>query len=81
VIKLNRKEFQDLKQEFMSVNKYVTKFTQLSRYAPNEADTGEKKQDCFLNGLNDGLAYNLEDWDFENFQGMMNNALVLENRK
>jgi hypothetical protein len=65
----------------MSVNKYVTKFTQLSRYAPNEADTDEKKQDCFLNGLNDELAYNLEDWDFENFQGMMNNALVLENRR
>jgi hypothetical protein len=61
VIKLNRKEFQDLKQEFMSVNKYVTKFTQLSRYAPNEADTDEKKQDCFLNDLNDELAYNLED--------------------
>jgi hypothetical protein len=45
----------------MSVNKYVTKFTQLSRYAPNEADTDEKKQDCFLNDLNDELAYNLED--------------------
>jgi hypothetical protein len=45
----------------MSVNKYATKFTQLSRYAPNEVDTDEKKQDCFLNGLNDGLAYALED--------------------
>jgi hypothetical protein len=44
----------------MSVNEYVTKFTQLSRYAPNEVDTDEKKQDYFLNGLNDGLAYALE---------------------
>jgi hypothetical protein len=44
----------------MTVNEYVTKFTQLSRYAPNEVDTDEKKQDCFLNGLNDGLAYDLE---------------------
>jgi hypothetical protein len=65
----------------MSVNKYVTKFTQLSHYAPNEVDTDEKKQDCFLNGLNDGLAYALEDRDFENFQGMLNKALVLENRR
>jgi hypothetical protein len=32
-----------------------------------------------LNGLNDGLAYALEAWDFENFQGMVNKALVLEN--
>jgi hypothetical protein len=27
----------------MFVNEYVTKFTQLSRYAPNEVDTDEKK--------------------------------------
>jgi hypothetical protein len=37
------------------VNEYITKFTQLSRYAPHEVDTDEKKQECFLNGLNDGL--------------------------
>jgi hypothetical protein len=44
----------------MSVNEYVTKFTQLSQYAPHEVNTDEKKQECFLNGLNDGLAYALE---------------------
>jgi hypothetical protein len=32
-----------------------------------------------LNGLNDGLAYTLEAWDFENIHGMMNKGLVLEN--
>jgi hypothetical protein len=42
-----KKEFQDLKQGSMTVNEYVTKFTQLSRYAPNEVDTNEKKQDYF----------------------------------
>jgi hypothetical protein len=80
VIKM-KKEFQDLKQGSMSVNEYVAKFTQLSRYAPNEVDIDEKKQDYFLNGLNDGLAYALEARDFENFQGMVNKALVLENRR
>jgi hypothetical protein len=64
----------------MSVNEYITKFTQLSCYALLEVDTDEKKQECFLNGLNDGLAYALEARDFENFQGMVNKALVLENR-
>jgi hypothetical protein len=63
----------------MSMNEYITKFTQLSRYAPHGVDTDEKKQECFLNGLNDGLAYALEARDFENFQGMVNKALVLEN--
>jgi hypothetical protein len=65
----------------MSVNEYVTKFTQLSCYAPHEVDTDEKKQECFLNGLNDRLAYALEARDFENFQGMVNKTLVLENRR
>jgi hypothetical protein len=65
----------------MSVNEYVTKFTQLSRYTPHEVDTDEKKQECFLNGLNDGLAYALEAQDFEKFQGVVNKALVLENRR
>jgi hypothetical protein len=34
-----------------------------------------------LNGLNDGLEYALEAQDFENFQGMVNKALVLENHR
>jgi hypothetical protein len=63
----------------MSVNEYVTKFTQLSRYALHEVDTDEKKYECFINGLNDGLAYALEARDFENFQVIMNKTLVLEN--
>jgi hypothetical protein len=73
----------------MTVNEYVTKFTQLSRYAPSEGsryapsevDTDEKKQDCFLNDLNDGLVYALEARDFENFKGVVNMTLMLENHR
>jgi hypothetical protein len=65
----------------VSVNEYVIKFTQLSHYAPHEVDTDEKKHESFLNSLNNGLAYALEARDFENFQGMVNKALVLENHK
>jgi hypothetical protein len=60
VFKLKKKEFQDLKQGSMTVSEYVTRFTQLSRYAPNDVDTNEKKQECFLSGLDDGLTYALE---------------------
>jgi hypothetical protein len=56
----------------MSVNEYITKFTQLSHYALHKVGTDEKKQECFLNGLNDGLAYALEARDYENFKGMVN---------
>jgi hypothetical protein len=80
VIKL-KKEFLDLKQGSMSMNEYITKFTQLSRYTPHEVDIDEKKQEYFLNGLNDGMAYALEARDFENFQWMVNKALVLENHR
>jgi hypothetical protein len=62
----------------MSVKEHITKCTQLSRYAPHEVHIDEKKQECCLNGLNDGLAYALEARDFENFQGMVNKTLVLE---
>jgi hypothetical protein len=65
----------------VSVNEYITKFTQLSHYAPHVVDTDEKKQECFLNGLNDGLVYALKARDFEIFQVMVNKALVLENRR
>jgi hypothetical protein len=65
----------------MSVNEYITKFTQLSCYAPHEVNTDEKKHECFLNGLNDGLTYALEAQDFEKFHGMVNKALVLENHR
>jgi hypothetical protein len=81
IIKLKKKEFQDLKQGAMMVSEYVTHFTQLSRYAPSDVDTDEKKQECFLNGLNNGLAYALEARDFDNFQTMVDKALVLENRR
>jgi hypothetical protein len=80
VMKL-KKEFKDLKQGSMSVSEYATHFTQLSRYALDNIDTDEKKQDWFLNGLNDGLAYALEACDFTNFQDMVDKALVLENRR
>jgi hypothetical protein len=65
----------------MTMTEYVTRFTQLSRYAPSDVDTNEKRQDYFLNGLNDSLAYALEARDFENFQVMVNKALVLENTR
>jgi hypothetical protein len=79
MMKLKKKEFEDLKQGSMSVNEYVTRFTQLSHYAPDDVNTDEKKQAWFLNGLNDGLTYALEARDFANFEDMVDKALVLEN--
>jgi hypothetical protein len=42
-MKLKRKDFADLKQGGMIVNEYLNSFIQLSRYAPNDINTDEKK--------------------------------------
>jgi hypothetical protein len=34
------------------VNEYLNQFIQLSRYAIDDVNTDEKKQDMFLKGLN-----------------------------
>jgi hypothetical protein len=36
-------EFSELQQDGMIVNEYLNKFTQMSRYAPDEVNTDEKK--------------------------------------
>jgi hypothetical protein len=43
VMKLKKEELEDLKQGTMSVSEYVTRFTQLSCYAPDNVDTNEMK--------------------------------------
>jgi hypothetical protein len=41
--KLKKKEFTDLKQGSMTVNEYLNSFILLSRYAPDDISTDEKK--------------------------------------
>jgi hypothetical protein len=42
-MKLKKNEFADLKQGSMIVNEYLNSFSQLSRYAPEDINTDEKK--------------------------------------
>ncbi|CAO2145861.1 unnamed protein product [Urochloa humidicola] len=81
VMKLKQREFLALTQGSMSVSEYRDKFTQLSRYAPNEVDTDEKKQEHFLNGLIGPLNYQLHSHTFPNFQTMLDKAIGLESKR
>jgi hypothetical protein len=47
-MKIKKKKFLSLRQGGMSVSEYRDKFIQLSRYAPEEVDEDEKKQELFL---------------------------------
>jgi hypothetical protein len=79
-LKLKKKEFSDLQQGSMTINEYVNRFTQLSRYAPDNVNTDEKKQDAFLNGLNDEIQFQLLNTDYEDFQRMVDKAIIVENK-
>jgi hypothetical protein len=65
--KLKKKEFTDLKQGSMSVNEYLNSFIQLARYAPDDINMDEKKEDVFLNGLNDDIQFQLLNRDYTGF--------------
>jgi hypothetical protein len=51
----------------MTMNEYLNRFTQLSRYAPDDINTYEKKQDAYLNGLNDEIQFQLLNTDYADF--------------
>jgi hypothetical protein len=67
IMKLKKKEFLSLTQGNMTVSEYQDRFTQLSRYAPEEVDTDEKRQERFLEGLIGPLNYQLQSHTFPNF--------------
>jgi hypothetical protein len=79
-MKLKKKEFADLKQGSMTVNEYLNSFIQLSRYAPDNINTDEKKYDMFLNGLNDDIQFQLLNTDYTDFQHMGDKANVIKNK-
>jgi hypothetical protein len=64
----------------MTVNEYLNSFIQLSRYAPDEINTDEKKQDVFLSGFNDDIQFELLNTDYTDFQHMVDKAIVIENK-
>jgi hypothetical protein len=62
------------------MNDYLNRYTQLSRYAPDDVNTDEKKQDAFLNGLNVEIQFQLLNNDYRDFQRMVDNAIIIENK-
>jgi hypothetical protein len=80
-MKLKKKEFLSLMQGGMSVSEYRDLFTQLSRYAAEEVDTDEKRQEWFLEGLIRPLNNQLQSHSFPNFQTLLNKVIGLESKR
>jgi hypothetical protein len=64
----------------MMVNEYLNSFIQLSRYATEDINTDKKKQDTFLEGLNDDIQFQLLNTNYADFQHMVDKAIVIENK-
>jgi hypothetical protein len=79
-MKLKNKEFTDLKQGGMTLNEYLNSFIQLSRYATKDINTDEKKQDMFLEGLNDDIQFQFLNTIYADFQHMVGMAIVIESK-
>nr|CAE04118.3 OSJNBa0009P12.4 [Oryza sativa Japonica Group] len=78
MITLRKREFRYLKQGDLTVTEYLHEFYRLARYAPEDVETDEEKQEKFLQGLKDELAVQLLLEDYENFEKLVDKAMQLE---
>ncbi|WVZ76152.1 hypothetical protein U9M48_024150 [Paspalum notatum var. saurae] len=76
-----KKEFLSLKHGSMSVTEYRDKFLQLARYVPTEVAEDSDKQEHFLEGLNDNLLLQLMNNHFNNFNHLVDRALLTEQKR
>jgi hypothetical protein len=75
-----KKEFTNLRQGSVTVNEYLNSFIQLSRYTTEDIDIYKKKQDMFLEGLNDDIQFQLLNADYTDLQHMIDKAIVIESK-
>ena len=78
VMKIKKKEFEDLKQRSSSVMEYVDQYNQLSRYASEDYKTEERRMEKFLDGLALALKCQLVVLMFPDFKTLVNKAIMLE---
>jgi hypothetical protein len=77
-MKRKAEEFRELQQGNKSVEEYTYQFIELARYAPEEVDKDEKKQDMFRKGLNAELKKLLSPCIYPDFNTLMNMAIITE---
>ncbi|XP_071685453.1 uncharacterized protein [Lolium perenne] len=79
IMELKRREFETLKQNDLSVWKYLVEFDRLSRYAAEDVNTEEKRIKRFLKGMNPFLKMQLNLTKCTRFHELVDTAITLEN--
>ncbi|KAK1614144.1 hypothetical protein QYE76_019661 [Lolium multiflorum] len=64
----------------MTVVEYRDKFLTLSRYAPDETDTNEKRKERFLNGLHDEMQTVLVNIPFADLEALVDSTIQMEGK-
>jgi hypothetical protein len=77
-VSIKKREFRNLTQGNKKLGEYVHQFTELSRYAPDDVNTEEKKVEKFMEGLHPFLRMHLRPHMITKFQDLVNRAIVLE---
>ena len=80
LIKRMKDEFCHLRQGGQTVVGYLDRFTQLSRYAPEDVDTEPKRKDRFLDGLHDELQVILVAMQFTDLESLADAAILMEGK-
>ena len=78
---MKKREFRNLRQGNRTVAQYVDEFSKLSRYAPNDVATDAAKQEKFMEGLNDEMSMQLMVETFNNYQELVDKALMIEGKR
>ena len=78
---MKKREFHNLRQGGRTVGQYVEDFSKLARYAQDDVATDAAKQEKFLEGLNDELSMQLMVATFNNYQELVDRALMIEGKQ
>ena len=78
IMELKRREFENVRQNDSPILRYVREFSMLSRYAPDEVDTEDKRMKRFMKGLNPYMRMQLRLTGHRNFQEIVDAAITLE---
>jgi hypothetical protein len=78
---MKKREFRNLRQGSRTVGQYMDEFSTLSRYAPDDVATDAAKQEKFMEGLNDEMSMQLMVATFNNYQELVDKALMIEGKQ
>ena len=78
-MKVKKEEFRSLRQGGRSLKEYMDDFYSLSRYAPEDVDTDDKRKEKFLDGLKGELKIPLSVAYAPNYQSLLDQAITLDN--